>query len=127
MILKQSEMCSKQFRKVRAKRVAAQCSFCLVLSFLFRTGLELPHTITLDMHTREEYLNASKVNGKIRAREKVVLTDGSRKRYRNDTSNATLSLIDESFWIKRLDVSRPVQCGANKCFFETTDDPDVGY
>lgn len=127
MVLKQSEMCSKQFRKVRAKRVAAQCSFCLVLSFLFRTGLELPQTIILDMHTREEYLDASKVNGKIRAREKVVSTVGGRKRYRNDTSNATLSLIDESFWIRHLDVSRPVQCGANKCFFETTDDADVGY
>lgn len=62
----------------------------------------------------------------------MVSTEGGRKRYRNDTSNATLLFIDESFWInktknKHLDVSRPVQCGTNKCFFETTDDPDVGY
>ena len=35
--------------------------------------------------------------------------------------------LTNHFGFKNLDVSKPVQCGANKCFFETTDDPDVGY
>lgn len=97
---------------------------------LFDAVVSLSHrlhpanTVTLDMHTREEFLSASKDNSKLRTIEK---TSTIRKREEPIVANTTLSSMDESFWLENLNVSSPVQCGANKCFFEVKSDPSAGF
>lgn len=47
--------------------------------------------------------------------------------YNNDTTDATSVYKNESFWLETLDISSPIQCGANKCFFPQQNDTTQGW
>jgi len=113
----------------RAKRSAIQFSFCVMLVFLFHRGLHSANTVTIDMNTREEFMNASRARTQSKALEKAAVINNDPRKQEDDEvlMNATLASPNESFWLVNLDVVSPVQCGANKCFFELKGDPKHGY
>ena len=104
----------------RAKKTVIQFSLCLALASLCYRGIHTANTITLGKDTREEYLNASKVYSKTKLSKTTRVNDSYTRKQHDEVT-------DESFWLENLDVSKPVRCGANKCFFELKGDPHMGY
>lgn len=141
----------------RAKRTAAHFSFYVVLIFLmFHKGLHSSNNDALHVSTREYFMNASRVhtynrtvqrasdqaNSSLHVSTRQDFINASRvhgssynrttlraRDQANSSSLANVDLLtpDESFWLQNLDASKPVQCGANKCFFELKGDSRNGY
>lgn len=110
------------WRNQASKRNAIPLALMAALTFLWCfSGSNTATTINLIGTRQEKY--ASFYDAEETTHEKgngLTFTDTS------SLANVT-GVMDDSFQVKNLDVSKGVPCGGNKCFFRLKDNPDVGY